>query len=164
MLLGPTMDPKMASAISLRLPHLGLRMREHSHRAMLYAQRLQALGISVIYPGLEKHAGRKLLERIGNLNYGFGGILGIDLGSAEKAGVFMEILQNQEHFGFMAVSLGFSESLMTCPASTTSSELGSEDLLKSGIQPGLVRISVGYTGSIEQRWRQLESALRKIRA
>lgn len=32
MLLGPTMDPKVASDLALRLPHLGLRVREHSRR------------------------------------------------------------------------------------------------------------------------------------
>ncbi|MFG0312854.1 MAG: aminotransferase class I/II-fold pyridoxal phosphate-dependent enzyme, partial [Phycisphaerales bacterium] len=34
MLLGPTMDPRVAFDLSLRLPHLGLRMKEHSRRAM----------------------------------------------------------------------------------------------------------------------------------
>jgi len=29
----------------------------------------------------------------------------------------------------------------------------------AGISPGLVRVSIGYTGSLEQRWRQLEAAL-----
>jgi methionine-gamma-lyase len=41
MLLGPTMDPAIASVLSLRLPHLGLRMAEHSRRAAAYAARLQ---------------------------------------------------------------------------------------------------------------------------
>ena len=29
----------------------------------------------------------------------------------------------------------------------------------AGISPGLVRMSIGYTGTLEQRWRQLRSAL-----
>ena len=41
MLLGPTMDPAIASQLSLRLPHLGLRMAEHARRALAYAARLQ---------------------------------------------------------------------------------------------------------------------------
>ena len=41
MLTGPTMDPKVASELSLRLAHLGIRMAEHSRRALAYAQRLQ---------------------------------------------------------------------------------------------------------------------------
>lgn len=34
---GPTMDPKVASELSLRIPHLALRVREHSARALSYA-------------------------------------------------------------------------------------------------------------------------------
>lgn len=34
---GPTMDPKVASELSLRIPHLTLRVREHSGRALFYA-------------------------------------------------------------------------------------------------------------------------------
>ncbi len=41
MMLGPTMDPRIASDLSLRLPHLALRVREHSRRALAFAQRLQ---------------------------------------------------------------------------------------------------------------------------
>ena len=44
MLLGPTLDPKVAGELSLRLPHLALRIAEHSRRALRYAQRLQQVG------------------------------------------------------------------------------------------------------------------------
>ncbi len=37
------MDPKVASELSLRLPHLGLRMAEHSRRALAFAERLQVV-------------------------------------------------------------------------------------------------------------------------
>ena len=36
--------------------------------------------------------------------FGFGGILCIDLGDLRRANEFMEILQNKDRFGFMAVS------------------------------------------------------------
>ena len=36
-----TQDPKIASELSLRLPHLGIRMAEHSRRALAYAERLE---------------------------------------------------------------------------------------------------------------------------
>lgn len=38
------MDPKVASELSLRIPHLGLRMAEHSRRARCFAERLQQVG------------------------------------------------------------------------------------------------------------------------
>jgi methionine-gamma-lyase len=163
MLLGPTMDPKTAFNISMRLPHLGLRMAEHSRRALVFSQRLQELGVPVIYPGLPDHAHHALLQRLANPGFGHGGLFCVDLGDVHKANKFMEILQNKDRFGFMAVSLGYFETLMSCSASTTSSELSEEDQAAAGIRPGLVRISVGYTGSLEQRWGQLEDALKVLK-
>jgi len=159
MLLGPTMDPKVAFNISLRLPHLPLRMKEHSRRALTFAQRLRELNVPVIYPGLPDHPDHDVLKRIMNEEYGFGGVLCVDLGDVRRANEFMEILQNKDRFGFMAVSLGFFETLMSCSAASTSSELSEADQQRVGIRPGLVRMSVGYTGTLEQRWRQLRDAL-----
>lgn len=74
----------------------------------------------------------------------------------------MEVLQNEDRFGFMAVSLGYFDTLMSAPAQTTSSELTAEEKAEAGIAPGLVRMSVGYTGRLEQRWRQLEDAVEML--
>jgi len=60
------------------------------------------------------------------------------------------------------VSLGYSETLMSCSAASTSSEMPDEELVRAGIAPGLVRLSIGYTGTLEQRWSQLQSVLRTI--
>ena len=65
-------------------------------------------------------------------------------------------------FGFMAVSLGYFDTLMSCSASSTSSELSDDALRAAGIAPGLLRMSIGFTGSLEQRWQQLERALRRV--
>jgi methionine-gamma-lyase len=162
MILGPTMDPSVASKISLRIPHLALRMAEHGRRAQVFAERLQKLGVAVTYPGLPGHPDHQLMSRLYCPEFGFGGILTLDLGSQEKANDLMETLQNKYGFGFMAVSLGYFDTLMSCPGSSTSSEMTEEDLALAGIGQGLVRIAVGYTGSIEQRWQQLESALADI--
>lgn len=162
MLLGPTMDPNVAFHISLRLPHLGIRMVEHSRRAMTFATRLKECGVTVIYPGLPDHPDHELLKRIANPEFGFGGIFCVDLGDKERAYRFMETLQNKDRFGFMAVSLGYFETLMSCSASSTSSEMSDEDQRNAGISPGLVRIAIGYTGSTEQRWAQLKDALRVV--
>jgi methionine-gamma-lyase len=162
MLVGSTMDPGVAFHISLRLPHLGLRMAEHSRRALIFAERLQNLGLSVVYPGLPSHPHHELLDRLRNDGFGYGGIFGVDMETKERADALMETLQNDEGFGYMAVSLGYFDTLMSCSASSTSSELSEEDQKKSGISPGLVRISIGYTGSLEQRWSQFERGLRKL--
>lgn len=162
MLLGPTMDPKLAFELSMRLPHLGLRMAEHSRRALVFATRLRERGLSVTYPGLADHPDHELARQLFNEAFGFGGILTVDLSDARRASEFMEILQNKDRFGFMAVSLGFFDTLMCCPASSTASEMPPDQQVRSGIRPGLVRLSIGYTGSLEQRWRQLADALEML--
>jgi methionine-gamma-lyase len=161
MLLGPTMDPKIAHELTLRLPHLGLRVREHGCRALAFAERLEAMGVPVTYPGLTSHPQHELFRALMHPDYGFGGILTIDLGTVERANAFMEILQNEHSFGFMAVSLGYFDTLMSCSGSSTSSELDEADQAAAGITPGLVRMSIGITGALEDRWRQLEDAVRR---
>ena len=162
MILGPTMDPQVAHSISLRVPHLPIRMIEHARRAQVFAERLKELGVSVSYPGLKDHQDHDLFCKIGRPEYGFGGLLTIDAGSRERAESLMDDLQNTEGFGFMAVSLGYFDTLMSCSASSTSSELSDDALRAAGIAPGLLRMSIGFTGSLEQRWQQLERALRRV--
>jgi methionine-gamma-lyase len=162
MLVGPTMDPRVAFELSTRLPHLGVRMAEHGRRALAMAEVLARAGFDVRYPGLAGHPHHQRLARLMNEGYGWGGIVAVDLGTIERANRFMEHLQHREKFGFIAVSLGFTDTLMSASASSTSSEMSTEDLGRAGISPGLVRLSVGITGSLEQRLEQLESAIRVV--
>jgi methionine-gamma-lyase len=162
MILGPTMDPIVASKISLRIPHLALRMVEHAKRAQFFAESLANFGLNVNYPGLPSHPDHQLMNQLHRAEYGYGGILTLNLGSAEKAHELMDVLQNTYHFGFMAVSLGYFETLMCCPGSSTSSEMTEEDLSIAGIGGGLLRLSVGFTGTLQQRWSQLEGALLEV--
>ncbi|KAJ4957103.1 hypothetical protein NE237_013886 [Protea cynaroides] len=162
MILGPTMNAKVAFELSERIPHLGLRMKEHCHRALVYATRMKKLGLKVIYPGLEEHPQHTLLKSMANREYGFGGILCVDMETEERANRLMHHLQNYTEFGFMAVSLGYYETLMSCSGSSTSSEMNAEEKELAGISPGLVRMSIGYSGSLEQRWSQFEKALARI--
>ena len=93
MLLGPTMDPRMAFDIIQRLPHLPLRMREHGKRALAIAQKLQELGLDVIYPGLDTHPQFELYQSMMNPGFGYGGMVSLNCGTREKAEEFMTILQ-----------------------------------------------------------------------
>ena len=159
MWLGPTMDPKVASKISLRIPHLPIRMAAHGERALALAERLHDGGATVCYPGLPQHPDRQLFDDLRCPDYGYGGVLTIDMGDEETANRLMSMLQNKYRFGFMAVSLGYFDTLMSCSGSSTSSEMSDDDRSEAGISPGLVRMSVGYTGTLEQRWQQLSGAL-----
>jgi methionine-gamma-lyase len=161
MLLGPTMDPRIAYDIIQRLPHLAVRMREHSARAMVMAMRLQEMGAKVTYPGLPTHPQYALISRLINEGYGYGGLLTIKCGTKQKAETLMEILQNEEKFGYIAVSLGYYDTLMSCSSSSTSSEVPPEDQERIGLSPDLVRLSVGITGNLSARLEQLERAVNK---
>lgn len=159
MLLGPTMNAEVAFELSARLPHLALRMKEHSARALLYATRIQRLGLNVIYPGLADHPHHHLLRSLANPGYGSGGMLCLDMGAEERAHRLLFHLQNTAQFGLIAVSLGYHDTLMSCSGSSTASAVSEEEKQFAGVSPGLVRISVGYSGSAEQRWAQFERAL-----
>ena len=153
--MGPTLDAKVAAELSLRIPHLGLRVREQARRAMLFAERLQAAGAAVVYPGLPSHPQQRLFARLSNPGYGCGGLLTLDCGSLQSASRLMERLQNREGFGLMAVSLGYHETLLSVSGASTSSELSPEERAAAGVTDGLLRVSVGITGSAEQRCEQL---------
>lgn len=161
MLFGPTMDPRTAFDVHQRLPHLGLRMKEHSRRALAIAQHLESIGAPVCYPGLPSHEQHDLMASMANEGYGFGGLLTLDCGTAERAEKTMSILQNDESFGYIAVSLGYFDTLISCSGSSTSSEIPPEDQAKMGLSPGLLRIAVGYTGRLQDRIDQVERAVRK---
>ncbi len=163
MLLGPTMDPRAAFDIIQRLPHLGIRMREHSRRAMAIATRLEELGAPVCYPGLPSHPQHDLFTSMMNDDYGYGGMLTLDCKTREKAEQLMSILQNEEKFGLIAVSLGYFDTLLSCSGSSTSSEIPPEDQDRMGLSPGLLRIAIGYTGSLKARLEQIERAVKKAR-
>lgn len=162
MLLGPTMDPRVAFDIIQRLPHLGIRMREHSRRALAIATRLEELGAPVVYPGRPSHPEHELFTEMMNQGYGYGGMLALDCQTRERAEKLMSVLQNVEQFGLIAVSLGYFDTLMSCSGSSTSSEIPPEDQAKMGLSPGLLRLAIGYTGALEKRLEQIERAVKTV--
>jgi methionine-gamma-lyase len=159
MLLGPTMDPIVAFRLSLRLPHLAARMKEHSSRALYMANKLKEFGQEVVYPGLVEHPDHALFNKSRNEEYGYGGLFTIDMKTSERAARLMDLLQNEQQFGYIAVSLGYFDTLMSCPGTSTSSEMNEEAQDAAGISPGLVRFSIGLTGAIEERWNQMKRAI-----
>ena len=161
MLLGPTMDPRTAFDIIQRLPHLAIRIKSHGARALAIANRLEELGAPVTYPGLSSHPQHDLLKSMMNRGFGHGGILTLDCGTRENAEDLLDYLQNVERFGLIAVSLGYFDTLMSHSGSSTSSEIAAEDQLCIGLSPGLVRMSIGFTGDLKNRLEQIERAVRR---
>lgn len=155
MLTGPVMDPRVAHELYLRLDHLPIRMQAHSRMAEFLAERMVATQIPVVYPGLESHPQAALFKAMSDPRFGAGGILSIECENAEKARVLATCLQDAK-FGLYAVSLGFSRTLMSCSAKSTSSEIPESDRKEIGLSEGLLRMSIGYTGDAETMWKRFK--------
>ena len=54
------------------------------------------------------------------------------------------------------------DTLMSCSGSSTSSEIDIEDQRRMGLSPGLLRIALGYTGSLDLRLEQMKRAVEKV--
>ncbi|MBW2677571.1 MAG: aminotransferase class I/II-fold pyridoxal phosphate-dependent enzyme [Deltaproteobacteria bacterium] len=162
MLLGPTVDPRVAFDIIQRLPHLPIRMREHGRRALVIAEQLDRMGAAVTYPGLASYPQHVLAKQLINAGYGFGGMLTLDCATRDLAERLMDILQNEENFGYIAVSLGYFDTLMSCSSTSTSSEISESEQVQMGLSPGLLRLSVGITGSLDERVDQIVRAVNKV--
>jgi len=146
MLSGPVMDPQIAYRLYERLDHLPLRIKAHSQAAESLAKFLMEKGVEgIVYPGLDNHPEKKLFDSLRNPAYGYGGMITLDCGNLERAIKLARSLQENK-FGLFAVSLGFSRTLMSCPAASTSSEIPIEEREKTGLKEGLLRLSIGCTG------------------
>ena len=136
MLLGSTMDSLRASSILKNMRTLHIRMKQHSKNAMYLAQKFEADGLKTVYPGLASHPSHELFSSMMNEEYGYGGMLTIDVGSLDKANELMELMQNK-NLGYLAVSLGFYKTLFSAPGSSTSSEIPEEEQADMGLTDGL---------------------------
>ena len=161
MLTGPVMDPRIAHELYLRLDHLPVRMKAHSEMALFLAQKMQEHKLPVIYPGLVSHPQHALLKKMMNPAIGFGGILTLECDSADQARLLATKLQD-EKFGLYAVSLGFSRTLMSCSAKSTSSEIPESEQKEIGLSQGLLRFSIGYTGDQETMWERFWNSYQDV--
>lgn len=161
MLLGPTMDSFRAASILKNLRTLHIRMKQHSHNASYLAGEFEKLGIKTVYPGLSSHPGHETLKKIGNLEYGFGGMMTLDVGSLDKANALMEMMQ-MENLGYLAVSLGFYKTLFSAPGTSTSSEIPIEEQKAMGLSDGLIRFSIGLDHDIENTFKKMKECMQKL--
>ena len=155
MLLGATMDSLRASSVLKNLRTLHIRMQQHSKNALYLAEKFEQLGLKTVYPGLASHPSHTLFKSMMNAAYGFGGMLTLDVGSAEKANALMELMQNK-NLGYLAVSLGFYKTLFSAPGSSTSSEIPEEEQKEMGLSEGLIRFSIGLDDDIERSFQTMK--------
>ena len=139
-LFGGVLHPMEAWLLERGLKTFNLRMAQHNHNAQAIAEFLAEHPAvrEVYYPGLTSHPQHDLAQK--QMTAGYGGMVCFDLKGGQEAGY--NLLHNIKLIT-LAVSLGGVHSLITHPASTISAIQSEEEIAASGVQPGLVRFSVG---------------------
>ena len=160
MLLGPTMDSLRAASILKNLRTLHLRMKKHSENAQYLAERWEKDGLNVKYPGLKSHLQHELFTGMMHPEYGYGGLIALDVKTVEKANELMEMMQH-ENLGYLAVSLGFYKTLFSASGTSTSSEIPEDEQKEMGLSPGLIRFSIGLDHDIERTYHKMRECMIK---
>lgn len=161
MLLGPTMDSLRSASILKNLRTLHIRMKQHSYNANYLAEKFEKDGLKVVYPGLKSHPSHSIYSAMINKEYGYGGMMTIDVGSLDKANELMELMQNR-NLGYLAVSLGFYKTLFSAPGTSTSSEIPLDEQKQMGLTDGLIRFSIGLDNDIERTYLMMKSCMKEI--
>ena len=161
MLFGSTLDSLRAASILKNMRTLHIRIKKHSENTLYLAQKFQEDGLKVVYPGLETHSGYETMKTQMNTEYGFGGLMTIDVGSLDKANALMELMQ-KENLGYLAVSLGFYKTLFSAPGTSTSSEIPLEEQEAMGLTDGLIRFSIGLDNDIENTYQKMKKCMEQL--
>ncbi|WP_047414710.1 PLP-dependent aspartate aminotransferase family protein [Cellulophaga sp. Hel_I_12] len=161
MLLGSTLDSLRASSILKNMRTLHIRMKKHSENALYLAEKFEQDGLKVSYPGLASHPGHQTMKTQMNSEYGYGGLLTLNVGSLENANALMELMQ-EKNLGYLAVSLGFYKTLFSAPGTSTSSEIPLEEQIAMGLSEGLIRFSIGLDNDIERTYKTMKGCMEQL--
>ena len=137
---GCYMSANNAFLLNLGLETLHLRMERHCQNAEKVAEYLSTSDkvISVSYPALEKDPYHPLAEKY--LPKGCSGVVAFRIkGGREGAVKFMDKLK----LAAIVVHVADCRTAVLHPASSTHRQLSDEQLVQAGIDPGLIRFSVG---------------------
>lgn len=138
--LGPALSPFNAFLFLQGLETLSLRMQRHCDNALELARWLEEHPqVSwVSYPGLESHPYHQNALRY--LRNGFGGVLSFGVVGGYEAGKrFIDACRLASHLA----NVGDAKTLVIHPASTTHQQLAPEEQKAAGVEPDLIRVSVG---------------------
>ncbi len=157
---GGTMSADTAFAMIRGLESLSARMDRHVANARQIVEHLEnSPAVSwVSYPGSEAHPEHHLAARL--LPRGAGSILAFGVQGGRSAG--SRFIESVRLFSHLA-NVGDVRSLVIHPASTTHQQLSDEQLAATGIDQGLVRMSVGLEDP-DDLIDDLERALRRATA
>lgn len=157
---GPALSPFNSFLLLQGVETLALRVQRHVDNALALAKWLEGhpLVEYVLYPGLESNPYHGLAKKY--LTNGFGSILQVAIkGEKENASKFIDSLKLISHLA----NVGDAKTLAIHPASTTHQQLSDEEQKASGVEPNLVRISVGIE-HIEDIKEDIEQALQAATA
>jgi O-acetylhomoserine (thiol)-lyase len=139
--LGNAVTPFNAFLFLQGLETLSLRMERHFSNAQAVAEYLDGHPQveQVAYAGLPSSPWHQRAVELGG-GKGFGSVPAFVIQGGHDAGRrFVEALELHSH----VANIGDVRSLVIHPASTTHSQLSAEEQLTAGVEPGLVRLSVG---------------------
>lgn len=153
--MGAALAPFNSFMFLQGLETLHLRMERHSSNTLAVAKHLEAHPAVewVNYAGLESHPSYELGQRY--LPNGQGAILTFGIKGGLEAG--KKVINAVKLFSHLA-NVGDSKSLIIHPASTTHQQLSESEQSAAGVQPGMIRLSVGTEG-IQDILNDLNQAL-----
>lgn len=142
---GATLSPFDSWLLLRGLRTLGLRVERHNQNGMALAKFLaeHTKVARVYYPGLAAHPQFELANR---QMTGFTGMLSVELRGGYAAA---DKLISSLKLATRAASLGGFETLVVHPASMWSLQLSPEQRAATGINEGLVRVSVGLEDAVD---------------
>jgi O-acetylhomoserine (thiol)-lyase len=158
--VGMAISPFNAFLFLQGLETLSLRMERHFANAQRVAEFLEARDEveSVAFAGLPSSPWHERLAKYGR-GKGYGSIIAFNIKGGKEAGQrFVEALELHSH----VANIGDARSLVIHPASTTHSQLSEQEQLATGVNPGLVRLSVGLE-SIDDIVADLEAGFRAVK-
>jgi O-acetylhomoserine (thiol)-lyase len=137
---GPAISPFNSFLLLQGLETLSLRVDRHVSNALEIAHWLEKHPKVeyVNYPGLKSSAYHELAKKY--LKRGYGGVLTFKIkGQTSDADKLVNNLKLISHLA----NIGDAKSLIIHPSSTTHEQLSAEEQKLSGVEPGLLRLSVG---------------------
>ena len=155
--MGSSVSPFNAFLVLQGLETLSLRMERHVQNAQAVAEWLEARDEveRVQYAGLSSSPWNAAAEKYSQ-GRGAGSVPAFIIKGGREAGKrFVDALELHSH----VANIGDVRSLVIHPASTTHSQLTEEEQTSTGVEPGLVRLSVGLE-SLDDILADLETGFR----
>lgn len=138
--IGAAQSPHNSWLLLQAIETLDIRMEKHSNSALEVAKFLESHPKvkAVNYPGLESNVDYDKAQKY----FKDGKSSGLISFEAESYEAAKTIIDQAKLFS-VVVNIGDSKSLIVHPASTTHSQMSEEELLKAGVNPTTVRLSIG---------------------